>query len=59
MQLTTMQYFRPSGQPVHGVGIEPDIVVEPDETYDPANYNIDPATDNQLREAVKYLENIA
>ena len=59
MQLTTMQYFRPSGEAVHEVGITPDIIVEMDENYDPANYEIDLEKDNQLREAVKYLESLS
>ena len=59
MQLTTMQYFRPSGEAVHEVGITPDIIVELGENYDPANYEIDLENDNQLREAVKYLESLS
>lgn len=29
LRLTTSKYFTPSGRSIHGVGIEPDIVVEP------------------------------
>ncbi|MBI3616800.1 MAG: S41 family peptidase [Candidatus Omnitrophica bacterium] len=29
LRLTTSKYFTPSGRSIHGIGIEPDIVVEP------------------------------
>ena len=58
LQITSAQYYTPDGNAVHGIGITPDIIVELDENYDPAIYDINLENDNQLREAVKYLESL-
>lgn len=44
LKLTTSEYFTPNGRNIHGIGIEPDIIVE----YDKEN----PETDNQLQAAL-------
>lgn len=49
MKLTTSQYFTPNGVAIHGVGIEPDVVVE---------YDREAEEDNQLQAAVDYLQEI-
>ncbi len=50
-KLTSSEYFTPSGTNIHGVGIEPDVVIEYE--YDEA----DPEADNQLEKAIEILEN--
>lgn len=54
-KLTTSQYFTPNGVNIHGTGIEPDILVEMDESY----YEIQNPTkedDNQLQKAIEVLK---
>lgn len=51
IKLTIAQYFTPSGAYIHGVGIEPNIVVEQPEKVDPA----DDKTDLQLQKAIEVL----
>jgi len=51
MQLTTDQYFTPNGRYIHGIGVQPDIVVELQEDYDPTIYTPDMDNDNQLKAA--------
>jgi carboxyl-terminal processing protease len=46
-RVTIAQYFTPNGDPVHGVGIEPDFVVED---------SGDPFRDSQLEKALELLE---
>jgi carboxyl-terminal processing protease len=58
IKLTTSRYFTPSGDSIHEVGIEPDIVVEdtpgfPDLTLSGV---IDRESDAQLAEAIGYLK---
>ena len=48
IKVTTSEYFTPNGQKIHGVGIEPDIVVEPDME--------DFTHDVQLEKAMEVLE---
>lgn len=55
MQLTTAQYYTPGGRSLHKVGIQPDIVVELDEDYDPSIFSIDLENDNQLQTAYDTL----
>lgn len=55
MQLTTSQYYTPKGRSLHKVGVQPDIVVEMDEDYNPAIYTPDLANDNQLEVAYNTL----
>ena len=51
MQLTVEAYYTPSGRNIHEVGIQPDIVVELSENYDPSIYTPDMENDNQLKAA--------
>lgn len=51
MQLTVEAYYTPSGRDIHEVGIQPDIVVELSENYDPSIYTPDMENDNQLKAA--------
>ena len=55
MSVTTSKYFSPSGVCIHGVGIEPDIVVEMDDIKQISllDYN----EDVQLQKAVEVLSN--
>jgi len=48
LKITTSEYFTPNGRNIHGIGIEPDIVVEYDEAA--------PEKDNQLEAAVECLK---
>ena len=53
-KLTTSQYFTPDGKNIHGIGIEPDIFIEMDESY----YELESPTDeddNQLQKAIDVL----
>lgn len=55
IKLTTAHYYTPSGVDIHGVGIEPDVVVELNE--EAATMVVIPKEkDNQLQEAVKILD---
>ncbi|MCF0150834.1 MAG: S41 family peptidase [Firmicutes bacterium] len=51
IKITTSAYFTPSGQNIHGVGIEPDIELEYD--YETAEQTGD---DNQVNKAIEILE---
>ena len=51
VKITNSKYYTPDGEDIHKVGIEPDIEVE----LDYEAYKKD-RSDNQLDEAVKYLE---
>ncbi len=51
LKLTVSAYFTPSGRNIHGVGIEPDIVLEYD--YDLAE---EEGVDNQVERAIEVLE---
>ncbi len=53
LKLTTSAYYTPSGDNIHGIGIEPDVVVEFDSD---AYYNED--FDNQLEKAKEVLSDI-
>ena len=46
VKLTVSEYFTPDGVAIHGIGIEPDIVVE---------YDAESEEDNQLQAAIDYL----
>ena len=35
IKLTTSKYFTPTGESIHGLGIEPDVIIEEDETQTP------------------------
>lgn len=50
-KITSSEYFTPNGTNIHGVGVEPDVVIEFE--YDEEN----PESDNQLDKAVEILKN--
>ncbi len=55
LKLTTSEYFTPNGINIHGVGIEPDIVIElPEEIEEIGVNNIE--EDKQLKEAIKTVK---
>lgn len=49
-KITVSKYYTPNGYNIHGVGIEPDVVVEFD-----ADMYLNEEIDNQLQEAVKII----
>lgn len=51
VKLTVSSYYTPNGTNIHGIGIEPDVVVE----FDGDRYYSDEKYDNQLEEAKKLL----
>ncbi len=51
MQMTVEAYYTPSGRNIHKVGIQPDIIVELSEDYDPSIFTPDMENDNQLKAA--------
>lgn len=54
-KLTTSQYFTPNGRNIHGIGIEPDVVIEMPDSY----YDIEEPTDEddvQLQKAIEELK---
>ena len=53
VKLTVSKYYTPNGNDIHEKGIEPDVVVE----FDGEAY-YDEGIDNQLQEAIKYLEEL-
>ena len=54
LKLTTAMYYPASGKSYDGVGITPDVVVEPDEKLADVNiYEIEDAEDNQLQKALE------
>ncbi|MGN0505620.1 MAG: S41 family peptidase [Lachnospiraceae bacterium] len=54
VKLTIARYYTPSGRCIHGIGVEPDIVVElADELKQ--KVTIEHEEDNQLQEAIDYL----
>ncbi len=55
VSVTTSKYYSPNGVCIHGVGIEPDIVVEMDETKQISL--LTPEEDIQLQKAVEVLNN--
>lgn len=57
--ITIARYFTPSGQCIHGIGIEPTIKVElPEEYRDSSPENIPFEVDSQLQKAIEELERI-
>ncbi len=56
MLLTTMRYYTPSGVCIHGVGIEPDVVVEQPEELRVRGTAVPHDVDVQLIRAVEVLE---
>jgi carboxyl-terminal processing protease len=54
IKVTTAKYYTPSGVCIHGIGIEPDYVVElPEELKN--KLVIDPAKDTQLQKAIEVV----
>jgi len=53
-KLTTSEYFTPSGENIHGIGIEPDIIEPLDESYIEIEEPTD-EDDNQLQKAIEIL----
>lgn len=49
-KITVSRYYTPNGYNIHGVGIEPDVVVEFD-----ADLYLEEEIDNQLQEAIKII----
>ena len=59
IKLTTSRYYTASGRSISGTGIEPDIVVRPEnprELFGSPGVQIAPAEDNQLQRALNVLE---
>lgn len=56
IKLTTSRYFTPSGQNIHGEGIEPDIKLEY-KYLDPDATEYDMMNDNQILKAIEVLSN--
>ena len=51
MKLTISQYYTPNGNDIHGVGIEPDEILDLD-----VDQYLKDGTDNQLERATEILE---
>ena len=50
VKITVSKYYTPNGYNIHGVGIEPDVLVEFD-----SDLYLEEETDNQLQEAIKII----
>ena len=55
VKLTTEHYYIPSGQDIHGKGVEPDVTVEPNEDL-LKRLVVEHEKDNQLQAAIDMLE---
>ena len=55
LHMTTESYYTPSGRSIHGTGIEPDVVVEPEEGDEINAEQPDPSKDAQLRKAIELM----
>ncbi len=58
MQYTEARYYTPNGRYIHGVGVDPDVVVEMSEDYDVSVKTVDPDNDNQLATALEELNKL-
>lgn len=58
MQYTESRYYTPAGKCIHGIGVEPDVVVELSEDYDASVRGVDLNNDNQLAEAVRVMDEL-
>ena len=47
IKFTTSDYYTPNGRNIHGIGIEPDVIIE---------YDLESETDNQLEKALEVLK---
>lgn len=54
IKVTVSKYFTPNGRNIHGIGIEPDIIVELDESVE-NQLSIEYENDAQLQKAVEVL----
>ncbi len=54
-KITVEQYFSPSGQSIHELGVEPDIAVSLPENVTYIYGKVAPDQDTQLQEAIKFL----
>ncbi|MDL2205869.1 S41 family peptidase [Eubacteriales bacterium OttesenSCG-928-N13] len=55
MQLTTAVYYTPKGRAIHGIGIEPDVVVETPKDLTRLDMELHPELDTQLTRAAELL----
>ncbi|WP_167955524.1 S41 family peptidase [Anaerosporobacter faecicola] len=55
VKVTVSKYYTPNGRNIHGTGIEPDVVVELDESLK-TKVTVEKSEDNQLQEAIKVIE---
>lgn len=55
LHMTTESYYTPNGRSIHGTGIEPDVIIAPEENDEINAEQPDPAKDAQLRKAVELL----
>lgn len=55
LKLTTSEYFTPNGTNIHGIGIEPDILVELDEDVEVIGID-NLQGDNQLKRAIEEIK---
>ena len=55
LHMTTESYYTPNGRSIHGTGIEPDVIVAPEESDEINAEQPDPARDAQLCKAVELL----
>lgn len=54
VKVTVSKYYTPKGRNIHGIGIEPDVVVELKDELK-TKVTIDKTEDNQLQEAIKII----
>lgn len=53
---TVSEYYTPNGSNIHGIGIEPDIVVELPEDIEDEDFEIEDFEDSQLKKAIEVLK---
>jgi carboxyl-terminal processing protease len=57
LKITIAKYYTPSGTSIHGIGVEPDIVVELDEKYKDSYISQVPVEDDlQLQKAIEVIK---
>ncbi|WP_310601625.1 S41 family peptidase [Anaerosporobacter sp.] len=54
VKVTVSKYYTPKGRNIHGIGIDPDVVVELNDELK-TKVSIDKSEDNQLQEAIKII----
>ncbi len=55
VKLTVAKYYTPNGNDIHGIGVEPDVVVELDEALK-NQVTVEKEEDNQLQAAIQVLQ---